>query len=147
MKARLRSLGEMSPQALASVVALGLVFGVFPAPVCPTVFCALAAIVLRLNAPAIQLVNYLAYPLQLALMVPFGILGGRWFGTAGGAGPMGHPGVVWRFAAGLCTASVHAAQAWFCVCVPLGVLLYAGLAIALRRWAVRAETIGLPATA
>jgi hypothetical protein len=39
------------------------VLGVFPAPGCPTLLCALAALVLRLNPPAIQLVNYFVYPL------------------------------------------------------------------------------------
>jgi hypothetical protein len=65
----------MSPEAVACVVVLGVVFGVFPAPFCPTLFCALAALVLRLNPAAIQLVNYLVCPLQIGLAAPFVCLG------------------------------------------------------------------------
>ena len=48
-----------------------MVIGVFPVLGLTTLLCALVALVLRLNQPAIQLVNYLMYPLQLALIVPF----------------------------------------------------------------------------
>jgi len=123
----------MSPEAAALVVALGLALGVFPAPVCPTLFCAVAAAVLRLNAPAIQLVNYLAYPLQIALAAPFASLGGRLFGKAEWAPAA--KATVWQGAAGLWMAGAHTAAAWFCVCAPLGLLVYAALATALRRQA------------
>ncbi len=45
--------------------------GVFPALGWTTLLCLLVAVWLKLNVPAMQLVNYLAYPLQLALLVPF----------------------------------------------------------------------------
>src|SRR2546426_6925400 len=65
------SLEGASAETIALSVALGLVFGMFPVYGCPTLLCAAAAIVLRLNSPAVQLVNYLISPLQLALLVPF----------------------------------------------------------------------------
>jgi hypothetical protein len=37
--------------------------------------CGLAALIFRLNLPAIQLVNFLVYPLQLVLLIPFFHLG------------------------------------------------------------------------
>ena len=125
------ALQSMSPEAVASVVVLGLVFGVFPAPICPTIFCALAALALRLNPPAIQLVNYLVYPLQIALAAPFVALGKLLFRSVPGAASA-HP-AVWQVASVVWTAGAHAAAAWFCVCVPLGALLYIVLASALRR--------------
>jgi uncharacterized protein (DUF2062 family) len=121
----------MSPEAIASIVALGVVLGVFPAPVCPTLLCALAALVLRLNPPAIQLVNYLVYPLQIALAAPFFSLGGWLFRTA--PGRMTAHSAVWRAASTIWTAGAHAVAAWFCVCAPLGVALYLVLASVLRR--------------
>jgi uncharacterized protein (DUF2062 family) len=121
----------MSPEAVASIVTLGVVLGVFPAPVCPTLLCALAALVLRLNPPAIQLVNYLVYPLQIALVAPFVSLGGRLFRTA--PGPMTAHHAVWRTASAIWTAGAHAAAAWFCVSAPLGAVLYMVLAWVLRR--------------
>ena len=50
--------------------ALGLVLGCCPILGSATVLCGLAAVVLRLNQPVIQLVNYAAGPLQLALLIP-----------------------------------------------------------------------------
>ena len=129
--ARLANLGSMPPNAVAAIVALGVVFGVFPAPVCPTLFCALAAVALRLNPPAIQMVNYLVYPLQIALMAPFAGLGGRMFPAT--AGPIGGHDAVWRAASAVGTAGAHAVAGWFCVCGPLGALLYLALAWVLRR--------------
>jgi len=61
----------VTPEKIALSVALGLALGVFPALGWSTALCAIAAIVLRLNMPAIQIVNYFVYPAQIALLVPF----------------------------------------------------------------------------
>lgn len=61
----------LSPQKLALCVSLGVVLGTFPILGSTTLLCTAAAIVLRLNMPAIQLVNYFVYPLQLLLFIPF----------------------------------------------------------------------------
>jgi uncharacterized protein (DUF2062 family) len=60
----------VSPRALALSLAIGIAFGTFPVLGATTLLCAAAAAWLRLNQPAIQLVNYAAYPLQLLLIVP-----------------------------------------------------------------------------
>ena len=56
-------------------MACGIVLGVFPVLGSTTILCGLAAIIFRLNLPAIQLVNYMVYPLQLLLLIPFFHLG------------------------------------------------------------------------
>jgi len=61
----------ITPEKIALSVAFGLVLGVFPALGWSTLLCLLLALWLKLNVPAMQLVNYLAYPLQLVLLVPF----------------------------------------------------------------------------
>lgn len=61
----------LSPQKLAISVALGLVLGTFPMLGATTLLCTAAALMFRLNMPSIQLINYFAYPLQLALFIPF----------------------------------------------------------------------------
>jgi uncharacterized protein (DUF2062 family) len=61
----------VTPEKIALSVALGLVLGVFPVLGSTTALCALAALMLRLNLPAIQIINYFVYPLQLALLLPF----------------------------------------------------------------------------
>jgi uncharacterized protein (DUF2062 family) len=60
----------VTPGALALSLAVGLGLGTFPVLGSTTLLCAAAAAWLRLNQPAIQLVNYVAYPLQLLLFVP-----------------------------------------------------------------------------
>jgi uncharacterized protein (DUF2062 family) len=60
----------VTPRELALSVALGVVIGLVPVLGASTPLCALAALALRLNMPAIQLVNYLLTPLQLLLIIP-----------------------------------------------------------------------------
>ena len=69
----------VTPEKIALSIALGAALGVFPALGCTTLLCAVLAIVFRLNLPAIQIVNYFLYPLQLALLVPFFRLGEKIF--------------------------------------------------------------------
>jgi uncharacterized protein (DUF2062 family) len=61
----------VTPDKIALSLAFGLGLGIFPVLGVSTVLCTVAAILLRLNLPAIQLVNYLASPVQLALIIPF----------------------------------------------------------------------------
>jgi uncharacterized protein (DUF2062 family) len=70
-----------TPEQLALSIALGVVVGVFPAIGWSTALCALIALIWRLNLPAIQLVNYFAYPLQVALLIPFFRMGEKLFGA------------------------------------------------------------------
>jgi uncharacterized protein (DUF2062 family) len=128
------SLEGVTAETLALSVGLALALGVFPVYGCPTLLCAAAAIVLRLNLPAMQLVNALATPLQLALLIPFHRLGDLLL--PGAAYPRVHAGVhseAWRFLDGIWTLAVHAIAGWFCVCAPLGILLYLTLRYAGRR--------------
>ncbi|SFF52981.1 hypothetical protein SAMN04488120_10746 [Fontimonas thermophila] len=61
----------ISPQQIALTLALGTALGIFPILGATTLLCLIAGIWLRLNQPILQLVNYLVYPLQIALLVPF----------------------------------------------------------------------------
>jgi uncharacterized protein (DUF2062 family) len=126
----------VTADTMALSVGLALVLGVFPVYGCPTLLCAAAAIVLRLNLPAMQLVNALTTPLQLALSIPFLRLGDLLLPAAGVAHPRAPAAVhseAWRFLDGIRTLAVHAIAGWFCVCAPLGVLLYLTLRSASRR--------------
>jgi uncharacterized protein (DUF2062 family) len=70
----------ITPEKIALTIALGAALGIFPILGSSTVLCALVALWLRLNQPVIQLVNYLAYPAQLALLLPFYRSGESLFG-------------------------------------------------------------------
>jgi uncharacterized protein (DUF2062 family) len=70
----------VTPGRLAAALALGLAIGTLPLLGVTTLVCALLAAALRLNQPAVQVANYLAYPLQLVLLVPFFEAGAWLFG-------------------------------------------------------------------
>jgi uncharacterized protein (DUF2062 family) len=117
------ALGGHSPESVALILALGLVLGTFPIFGCPTVLCAAAALALRLNVPALLLVNQLSSPLQLALLVPLTRTGAWLIGDHASSG----------MAARLGTAALQAAAGWCCICVPLGLAAYFALLLSLRR--------------
>jgi uncharacterized protein (DUF2062 family) len=60
----------VTPRKLALSLAFGIVIGLVPVLGISTALCALLALALRLNMPAIQLLNYLLTPLQLLLIIP-----------------------------------------------------------------------------
>jgi uncharacterized protein (DUF2062 family) len=60
-----------TPQKIALTITLGVTLGLFPILGATTALCALAGVWLKLNQPVIQLVNYLASPLQLAMILVF----------------------------------------------------------------------------
>lgn len=62
----------LTPERIALCLALGVIIGCFPISFgAATVLATVAALTLRLNLPAIQLANYAAAPLQIALFIPF----------------------------------------------------------------------------
>lgn len=67
----------ITPHKLALSIALGVMLGVTPVIGSTTILCALAAMAFGINLPLIQVVNYLVYPLQLLLLIPF-IQAGQW---------------------------------------------------------------------
>jgi len=71
----------VTPRKIALTLALGCVLGIFPILGATTLLCAIAGVWLRLNQPIIQLVNYLVYPLQVLLLIPFYRAGERLFGA------------------------------------------------------------------
>jgi hypothetical protein len=64
-----------SPHKVALAIALGGSIGILPVVWGSTVLCALLAYLLRLNQVGIQAANYLTFPLQIALFVPFTVSG------------------------------------------------------------------------
>jgi uncharacterized protein (DUF2062 family) len=60
-----------TPDKLALGLAVGAACGLFPIVGATSALCLAASTRLRLNHVVVQLVNYLAYPFQLAMIVPF----------------------------------------------------------------------------
>ena len=95
----------------------------------------MAAAIWGLNFPALQLVNYLVYPLQIALLWPFARLGGFLFGQVS----FSHG---WRNVADLSAMGLHTAAAWLCFAVPAGLILYVVLHRLLRSHSARMACLG-----
>ncbi len=128
----------LTPEGLAWSLAAGIALGSIPLYGTATLLCVGAAMAFRLNQPAILLANYLAYPLQLLLILPFIRLGERLFGEPRlplsliylqGVLQAG----VWRAIQLLWTSLWHASVVWLLV-VPVPMMLLAwGLTPILRR--------------
>lgn len=108
---------ESSMDKLAVSLALGVVLGVFPILGVPTFLCGAVAAVWRLNFAALQLMNYVVYPLQIALLWPFARFGGTLFGVSHHL----------RGLAAVMAMALHTTAAWLCFAVPAGLLLYLAL--------------------
>ena len=106
----------LTPEKIALIIAVGFVFGTFPVLGVAGILCLAAAVALRLHIPALQVVGQAVTPVQYALLVPLARLGARVIG----------------FRAGIGGAVVHAVTGWFCVCVPLGLVLYVALLFLIR---------------
>lgn len=65
----------VTPEKLGQSFAWGVTLGIFPVLGLTTVLCGLAGVRLKLNQVALQTINYLVYPFQLALLIPFYRLG------------------------------------------------------------------------
>lgn len=61
----------ITPQKLAVAFSLGICIGIIPLLGSTSLLCMLVAFLFRLNMATIQTVNYLTYPLQLILYIPF----------------------------------------------------------------------------
>jgi uncharacterized protein (DUF2062 family) len=135
----------VTPGKLALSLALGTAIGLIPVPGVSTALCALAALVLGLNMPAIQLVNYLLTPLQLALIIPqlrFGelLLNAPPYPVTleSGLALLSH-GVIEAVQV-LATAIVHATLGWLVLAPLLVFILYRVLEPALRHLRVRGSS-------
>jgi len=130
----------VTPQRIALTIALGLMLGVFPILGSTTVLCGLAAVFLRLNQPIIQLVNYLGYPLQVALLIPFYRAGEHLLGRA--PIPLSVPLLFqrfsadfWQFLRDFGMIAVGGILVWLILAPPISALVYFSVLPALRRLA------------
>jgi uncharacterized protein (DUF2062 family) len=127
----------ITPEKIALSIALGITLGVTPVLGSTSLLCFLAAALLGLNLPAIQLVNYFVYPLQFVLLIPF-IRMGEWL-FAERPMRISVARIVsliradfWSAIATLWTATMHALVAWLLLGSLGSLVLYLVLSRALR---------------
>lgn len=65
----------LTPEGMALALAVGAAAGIFPVIGATTLLALGLGAILRLNQPAVQLANWLVYPLQLVLILPLVRLG------------------------------------------------------------------------
>jgi uncharacterized protein (DUF2062 family) len=128
----------VTPRELALCLALGTTIGLVPVLGVSTALCALVAVLLKLNMPAIQLVNYLLTPLQLLLIIPLLRFGERLAGappypvTLESGLALLSQGVIAAIRT-LATAIAHATLGWLVLAPLLVFVLYRGLEPVFRR--------------
>ncbi|OGU09603.1 MAG: hypothetical protein A2X82_07645 [Geobacteraceae bacterium GWC2_55_20] len=118
----------LTPQKLALTLCMGAALGVMPLLWGTTLICIMLAHIFRLNHVALQSVNYLLYPLQLALLVPFFKLGSWLFPW----GPQLPPHMLSSLirSSGLSSLNVFgwitlkSLTAWFVTALPAAMLAY-----------------------
>ena len=134
----------LSPDKLALSLACGVGCGLFPVLGATTILCTIVALALRLNLPAIQLVNYLLSPLQVLLIIPFTRVGEKLVGAVPqplsikAALALIDSGII-RAVTVLGDAIFHASIAWIVIGPAAIWLLYQGLRPMLRRVAKQQE--------
>ena len=139
----------ISPEKIALGMAVGVVIGVFPVIGSTTLLCTIAALLLRLNLPAIQLVNYLVYPLQIALLIPFFQFGAWLFGVD--PLPLSASQLVsmfktdlWDTIRQLWDTTLRAIAAWSLICLPTVTGLYYLLRPLLKK--IKSKKANLPSS-
>ena len=133
-----------SPRRLALTLALGCAIGCIPMVGIPTLLCAVLALSLGLNQPAIQAANYAVMPAQVFLIIPFVRFGG-WLVAYGLHRPAQSATVLSQFsplhlASGIGMIAAQAMLAWLVVATPAVLLLTPVLTHLLRRVPALAAT-------
>jgi hypothetical protein len=128
----------ITPHKLALTVALGLLFGIFPILGTSTLLCTLIALAFRLNMAVIQLINYLVYPLQLLLLLPFIRIGEMIFQTKSSILSVDY--LIQTFKAGWWQAMLSSKDVlllgftgWCLVALPLSMLVYYACLLIFKR--------------
>jgi uncharacterized protein (DUF2062 family) len=128
----------VTPRQLAFTLALGFAIGCIPLLGVTTGICALLALVLKLNMPAIQAANWMAMPLQIVLLIPFLRLG-QWLfrGQAVSFQPVQLLSQIeaapWHAVAQMSGVFAHATLAWMILAVPTLILITTLLTPVLHR--------------
>ena len=130
----------ITPEKLALSVALGFIIGIIPFMGVSTAMCALMAIMFDLNVVSIQIINYVAYPLQILLYIPFIKAGEILLGSSASEltisvirdlfneGFLSAVNVLWY-------ANLQGILVWLIITAPVTIMLYYLLLVIFRRFA------------
>ena len=126
-----------TPEKLAWSLSLGAVLGTIPMLGVTTLLCGAAGFGLRLNHVALQVANYLVYPLQLLLLLPLLGAGGRLFSAPVPASlnalQASLQAGAWQTVRQFAAASGGAVVVWAILALPVAFVLRLTLAPLLRK--------------
>ena len=132
----------ITPRKLALTVVFGFCLGIIPVIGTTTILCTIASIGLRLNFPAIQLVNWFFYPVQLILFIPFFKLGEFIFNAP--HVPLSVIEIIkmaknnwWGIVQDLWYANIFAVLVWAIICIPVGFMIYRTSYPVFKKYAAR----------
>ena len=132
----------ITPEKLALTVAIGATVGISPLFGLTTIICIILATIFRLNQAAIQVANYMVYPVQLILIIPNIRIGESIFHVP--HFPLSVEEIKILFAEswidGLLTfgkSMLIGSGFWLLYAIPMGTLLYLGLIPVFRNAAER----------
>jgi uncharacterized protein (DUF2062 family) len=136
-RCEVRTAGGVAPEQIALTICLGSAVGTLPLLWGTTLLCAGLAARFKLNQIAMQAVNYLVYPVQIALFFPFFRMGERFVPW----GPTVPPEMLREALQGRFLSTVtllgwgtlKAMVVWLVIVPPSALLLYPLLVITLRR--------------
>ena len=133
----------LSPEKIAEAITLGFLFGIIPVMGATTMLCAISAFLRKLNMAAIQLVNWLVYPLQLLFYFPLLKLGANLFQAPI---PFSIEQLKLMIKADLSAfllrflkANAGAVIIWLIISIPLGVLIFRLLAKSIKKISTKIE--------
>jgi uncharacterized protein (DUF2062 family) len=120
---------DITPEKLALTVSVGSILAVFPVLGATTILCIIFAFIFRLNHVAIQIVNYVAYPLWAILLIPFYKIGGLMFQTSVVNLSVEKIVTLFRidilgFIQSFGFATLYAIAAWLVICPPVAAIIY-----------------------
>jgi uncharacterized protein (DUF2062 family) len=132
----------LTPEKLALTLCVGTALGVMPLLWGTTLICIMLAHILRLNQVALQSINYLLYPLQLALLLPFYKMG-AWLFPYGPLLPLHILATLvknpWSSFNILGWMTIKAVAAWMIAVLPTTLLVYWILRVTAFRVRVQAS--------
>jgi len=142
----------LSPEGIALSLSVGVAVGLFPVIGLTTIPGLALGAALRLNLPAVQLANWLSYPLQLMLILPFVRWGERLLGAS--PVPLSLPQLLTEYQAdpaGFVARSgltgLHGVLGWLTVLPLVVTVLYAATLPPLRAAGRGLRRPGLPSAA
>lgn len=114
--------GDLSPHGWAISVSYGIAAGLFPIIGPVSLVSILVVWLFRMNLPLVMLLVYGLYPIQLALMVPFGLVGKQLLPPTIASTTQTSGSFAWFYALG--DWALAAFVGWLLIIIPVGLICY-----------------------